>query len=660
MFRFPNRYSGNYTSGGRTTQLRRQTAAGSHGAPLNGNSDMSVGSVVAAQLFCPCPVPAVIPTPPTPPTPSEDLWVARGVAQPTFSATDNADRCVVIGNWTATTADFYDASENLAQTLSAVDETQHGFVVVYNADGTCAWAARLLGERIEMHKVCIDASDNIIVCGYFGDSLTASSITAYAADGVTSLTRTRYRKNIFVARYSPAGAIDWLVDMTIAIPSSNDEMLTLADMQVYPTGEAVLCGSYFSNAGIDVDIFDTPTSSVPTRTIPGGTGNRNLFLTKFTPAGASNFATYVGKSSSSSYPDVLLNAFNLVLDGPLILLTGYGTYSILDIYSGSGVGPPALSRFGNGFPINNAFVIVYNIGATPQWAATARGNNVQLSGGIGFGIASIYTRIAAVGTSRYVYSGPIAAAGTTTFYNGDGSVSPVSVPSNNPSVYIAAISTGGGQIWANRVEGGGGTKPLNMCMCMDATNNTYAIFYQSEPVLAFYDKFNVLVRTNTLVGSDAYALVLVCYNPGGDIQWINQISSASPLDFPIRIMFDTSGDLFVHGSYPLTDLHFYDDTSSLVRTLTHFGNTDAFIAKYTTAGVLKWAAAAGGVKDTLAIWSEPAAAGRTYTVYQYDTSNDFPGANLEVKDATDTVRETRPPTLGSTSLAVAKYPAGGV
>jgi hypothetical protein len=317
-------------------------------------------------------------------------------------------------------------------------------------------------------------------------------------------------------------------------------------------------------------------------------------------------------------------------------------------------------RLGDGSPVNNAFLIVYDIGATPQWAATARGNDVQLSGGITFGIASIYARVAAVGTSRYVYSGPITAAGTTTFYNGDGSASAVSVTSSAPSVYVAAISTGGTQIWANRIQGTG-SKPFLLSLCMDTADNTYAVIYQSEAILTFYNSAGVAVGTNTLVGSDAYALVLVCYNPGGDIQWINQIGSASPLNLsPIRIMFDISGDLFVHGTYPFTDLHFYDDTSSLVRTLTHFGNTDAFIAKYTTAGVLKWAAATGGVKDTLAIWSEPAAAGRTYTVYQYDTSNDFPGANLEVKDATGTVRETRPPTLGSTSLAVAKYPAGGV
>jgi len=450
------------------------------------------------------------------------------------------------------------------------------------------------------------------------------------------------------------------VDMTIAIPSSNDEMLTLADMQVYPTGEAVLCGSYFSNAGINVDIFDTPTSSVPTRTIPGGTGNRNLFLTKFTPAGASNFATYVGKSSSSSYPDVLLNAFNLVLDGPSILLTGYGTYSILDIYSGSGVGPPTLSRFGNGFPINNAFVIVYNIGATPQWAATAASDfpDVQLGGGITFGIASIYARVIAVGASRYVYSGPITGAGVTDFYDGGGSASTESVTSTAPSVYIAAISTGGTPLWANLIEGTGST-PILMCLCMDAAENTYAVIYQYENTLTFYDPPGS--TTNTLVAGDADALVLVSYDPDGLLRWIRQIGSASPLNLsPVRIMFDSSGDLFVHGSYPYTDVYFYDGTSALVRTLTHFGNTDSFIAKYTTAGTFKWAAPAGGVNDTLAIWSEPAAAGRTYTVYQYDISNDFSGPNLTVMDASGNVRETRPaapePVL---SYAVAKYPAKG-
>lgn len=655
MFRFPNRYSGNYTSGGRTTQLRRQAAAGSHGAPLNGNSDMSVGSVIAAQLFCPCPV-STVPAVPTPPTPEEDMWVARGVATPTFSATDSADRCIVIGNWTATSAAFYDASENLGQTLTAGDETQHGFVTVYNADGSFTWAARLLGERIEMHKVCIDAADNIIVCGYFIGSLTMSSITAYAADGVTSLTRTRYRNNIFVARYSPSGALDWLVDMAIQIPSSNDEVLMLADMQVYPTGEAILCGSYGSNASITLDIFDITSASVPIRSVPGGGGNQNVFLAKFAPTGASDFATYVGKSGFTPFP-VILYAFNLMLDGASIILTGFGFYDALDVYDGSVV--LALSRPGDGFPINNAFFIAYDVGATPQWAATARGNDVQLSGGITFGIWSIYTRIAAIGTTRYVYSGPITAAGTTTFYNGDGSISGVSVPSANPCVYIAAILPVGAQLWANRVEGTG-SKPLNMCLCMDAANNTYAVIYQSEATLTFYDSFGGIQATNTLVGGDTSARVLVCYDAGGILQWIRQIGSASPLDFPIRIMFDSSGDLFVHGTYPFTDLHFYDGASSLVRTLTHFGDKDAFIAKYTTAGVLKWAAATGGVNDTIAIWSEPAAAGRTYTVYQYDTPAELPGATLQVKDALDVIRFTRPSTLGKTSLAVAKYPAGGV
>lgn len=655
MFRFPNRYSGNYTSGGRTTQLRRQAAAGSHGAPLNGNSDMSVGSIVAAQLFCPCPAPVPVPVPPTPPPPpSEDMWVARGVAQPTFSATDGADRCIIIGNWTATTADFYDASENLAQTLSAVDETQHGFIVVYNADGTCAWAARLLGEYIEMHKVCIDSANNIIVCGYFRGS-EISSITAYAADGVTSLTRTRYRNNIFVARYSPAGAIDWLVDMAIAIPSSNDEVLVLADMQVYPTGEVVLCGSYSSNASITLDIFDITGSSLPIRTLPGGGGNTNLFLTKFNPTGASNFATYVGKSAFSP-PAVRLNAFNVVLDGTLILLAGYGFYTVLDIHDAAGA--LTLSRPGDGFPINNAFLIVYDIGATPQWAATVRGNDVQLNGGVTFGLASIYARVIAVGASRYVYGGPITAAGATTFYNGDGSASAVSVTSSAPSAYIAAITTGGAQIWANLIEGTG-SKPILMCLCMDSAENTYAVVYQSETTLTFYDPTGAAVATNTLVAGDARALVIVCYNPGGALQWIRQIGSASPLDFPIRIMFDTSGDLFIQGSYPFTDLHFYDGTSTLIRTLTHDGDVDGFIAKYSIVGDFKWAAAAGGANFTVTVWSEPAASGRTYTTYQYDASFIFPGP-FEVKDANDTVREIRTADPGFTSYAVAKYPAAGV
>lgn len=657
MFRFPNRYSGNYTSGGRTTQLRRQAAAGSHGAPLNGNSDMSVGSIVAAQLFCPCPAPVPVPVPPTPPPPpSEDMWVARGVAQPTFSATDGADRCIIIGNWTATTANFYDASENLAQTLTAVDGTQHGFIVVYNPDGTYAWAAKLLGERIEMHKVCIDSANNIIVCGYFRTIdifATTASITAYGADGVTSLTRTRYRENIFVARYSPAGAIDWLVDMSIAIPSSNDEALTLADMQVYPTGDAVLCGSYSSNASITLDIFDIPTNSVPARTIPGGGGNRNLFLTIFNPTGASNFATYVGKSAFSPFP-VTLYAFNVVLDGSLILLTGFGSYDILDTHDAAGA--PTISRPGDGFPRNNAFLIVYDIGATPQWAATVRGNDVYLNGGVTFGLASIYARVVAVGASQYVYGGAISAAGTTTFYNGDGSASAVSVTSSAPSVYIAAISTGDVQIWANRIQGTG-SKPFLMCLCMDSVENTYAVVYQSETTLTFYDPTGF--ATNTLVAGDADALVIVCYNPGGALQWIRQIGSASPLEFPIRIMFDTSGDLFIQGSYPFTDLHFYDGTSTLIRTLTHDGDVDGFIAKYSIVGDFKWAAAAGGANFTVTVWSEPAASGRTYTTYQYDASFIFPGP-FEVKDANDTVREIRTADPGFTSYAVAKYPAAGV
>lgn len=159
-----------------------------------------------------------------------DGFAEAGINTVAYSSTGDF---VYVGGWIKNTG-----GTNFPTTVPA-GEGQNGLVAKYTSAGTLVWAFNIGGsDDDEVTAIAVDASDNLIVGGYFESSSGADF--SGTSGTPTSLISTG-NKDVFLAKYSPSGVLTWVNQGT----SSDNE--TVNDIAVDASNAIYVAGSSSGN-----------------------------------------------------------------------------------------------------------------------------------------------------------------------------------------------------------------------------------------------------------------------------------------------------------------------------------------------------------------------------------------------------------------------------
>ncbi len=248
---------------------------------------------------------------------------------------------------------------------------------------------------------------------------------------------------------------------------------------------------------------------------------------------------------------------------------GAGVDSNGNVYVTGGVSGPA--DFGSfNLPASSSqvfFLAKYNNAGTVQWVQQ------------GVGGQAVYgTQLAVDGTGNsyalaFAHNGDTITFGSTNVttpneFGGDFDTSTILLKyDNNGTVQWACVMGGYGETLANSVA-------------VDAAGNVYVSGH-------FKFNANITIGTSNLVlsaGSSQNSFVAK-FNNSGALTWVQQLEGSNVNNGGVAV--DQAEDVYVTGSFQ-TNVNFGGIS------LTNAGSSDAFIAKYSSAGAIYWALQAGG------------------------------------------------------------------
>ncbi len=177
------------------------------------------------------------------------------------TAVDPRGNLIVTGTFTRN-VDFNPAS---AEDVLVAPTGADMFLAKYDANGRYLWAIRIGGLGIETPRsVAADAQGNILVTGVFNGAVDFDPSSAVRE-------ATSRQEDIFLAKYSPDGALLWLNVFGSALADESFHLKLDAAGNVYLTG-------YFQNS-VDLDPQEGRVAMIASQ------GQKDLFLAKYSPAG---------------------------------------------------------------------------------------------------------------------------------------------------------------------------------------------------------------------------------------------------------------------------------------------------------------------------------------------------------------------------------------
>jgi hypothetical protein len=285
------------------------------------------------------------------------------------------------------------------------------FVAKYDASGAYLWAFSLGDAGSDLgYSMAVDGSDNVLVTGRFRGSPdfdpgpgTANLSSAGGSD-------------IFVAKYDVSGAYQWAFNIGDAGFGSG-YAITVDD-----SDNVLVAGNFAGTADFDPGPGTANLSSA---------GNQDLFVAKYSPAGAYQWAFGMGGVFNNDRVEAIS------VDGSnSILVTG--------IFGGTvdfdpGAGMANLSALG----FTDGFVAKYDALGTYQWAFNFGDGNGSFE--IGHGIA-------VDGLDNVLVTGRF--GGTADFDPGAGTAN-LSSAGNDIDIFVAKYSASGAYQWAFSIGGPG-------------------------------------------------------------------------------------------------------------------------------------------------------------------------------------------------------------
>jgi len=431
------------------------------------------------------------------------------------------------------------------------------FVTKYTPTGRVLWATRITGSLIETTgKTICDTSGNVYVIGMY-NSVTA---TFYNANGTIGATLSRASSNLelFIVKYSSSGSVLWVARST----GTGTDFYYAAGVDA--SGNLYVCGSF--TATLTVRNSDGTTALTLT---PATSGTREVFIAKYTSTGvASLFGRIQGGVDPASIS---------VDSSGNVYVTGSFTSGTLTLRSSTGVIFKTITLFGG----TDGFVAVYNPSGIGQWATNIGSLNTYSVGISTDGAGNIYV----TGTNDadvYVYNS-----------NNTLAFQIFQATPGDTETFIIKYNSAGTAQWGAKIS----STTYGAAIVADSAGNQYitGVCNGTTPVLfdASGASSGITFPTNSFECG-----FLVKYNSSGTAQWAASIGGTPSSNGTLGadVLVNSVGDICVSGQYSANPLDFYDTSGNLLATpsLANSGQSDVFLAKYSSSGIVRWAARAGG------------------------------------------------------------------
>ena len=411
-----------------------------------------------------------------------------------------------------------------------------------------AWVDQIGGRRNdESHHVVIDGNGNAIIIGQFEGTVDfdpSASTAELTAVG---------NKDIFVAKYTSAGAYSWAFKIGSVNYDAGEGIAVDGGGNVYVTGR-----------------FQGTADFNPSATTNNLTaaGNYDVFVAKYTSSGTYTWAFKIGGSASDQGNFITYDA------------TGYiyvtGKMSNLNVDFDPSTNTNYVSSTGG----EDIFLAKYDATLTPtstsfyKWAFKVG----AASEDVGYGVTTD-------GSGNAFITG---AFQSTADFNPSATTNNLTA-SGDKDIFLAKYNSSGVYQWAVRM----GSTSLDEGHCLIYSSAASAIYVTGlfQGTVDFDP--SALTNNITATGKDAF---VGKYNVStGALMWAFKIGSTGD-DSGEGITTDPNGNAYVTG-YINGNTDF--DPSAATYTVSSSGDDDIFVGAYTNAKVLSYAFGIGAGEDQI-------------------------------------------------------------
>ncbi len=352
-----------------------------------------------------------------------------------------------------------------------------------------------------------------------------------------------------------AQVFDWVVGMG---SSSYDHGYAVA---VDDAKNVYITGSFHDTATFPFGGGDT---LVPT-------GNTDVFLAKFNPAGHLIWVKGFGGSNA----DAGLGVATDPATGDVIL-TGTIGAGIADFNPADTNGN--ITSAGS----NDVFLARYDSSGNYIWAKSFGGSgaenvsSVTIDGGGNIYIAGDFKSATAYFNPGVAGSGELTISGST----------------KNADAYIAKYDGNGGFLWAHKIGGTG----ADYCgqTAVDASDNVYVIGWFASASAQFDASGTPASLLSTTGGYDVF---LAKYDPSGSLMWTQKMGGKGP-DHGMALAIDQLDKIYITGYFDSDTAQFDPAATGGAGQLILSADIDLYIAKYESNGDFIWAKSMeGNAKD---------------------------------------------------------------
>ena len=474
------------------------------------------------------------------------------------------------------------------------------------------WATRIASTAGDVGQaVATDSSGNVFVTGLY-----KAALTLYNIDGTTGATLAFTGGNdVFLAKYSSAGSVVWAAQITGTTTSGDVGYGVATDS----SGNVFVTGMY----GAALTLYNTGGGTGATLAYTGGS---DVFLAKYSSAGSVLWAAQITGTTTSS--DVGNGVATDSAGG--VFVTGYYGAG-LTLYNTGGTTGATLPYTGS---LTDAFLAKYSSGGSVVWAAQIAGTSSDVGNGV------------ATDSSGNVFvTGYYGAA--LTLYNTGGGTGATLATVNGNDCFLAKYSSAGSVLWAAQIAGIGGDGGYGVAT--DSSGNVFVTGYYNVAALTLYNTGGTTGATLAWTGgADAF---LAKYSSAGSVLWATRITgTGTSSDTGYGVATDSSGNVFVTGTYGAA-LTLYNTGGTTGATLAFAGVQDVFLAKYSSAGSVLWAAQIGGTGSDAGYGVATDSSGNVFVTGSY-------GAALTLYNTDGTTGNTLA-LAGGTDAFFAKYSSDG-